>query len=441
MNTNVLDYGAVCDGKTLCTEAIQAAVDACAESGGGRVTVPAGIYISGTIWLRSHVELHLEHGSVIKGSTNMDDYNELDAFLQNFSSPVNERWLGKHLVLAVECENIAITGTGTFDGSGDAFFGEWAYYSAYVWNEGCVTAKDDNILRPGQLLCVVECKNVTIRDITMINQPCWGCFLYGCEYVTVVGMKSKNPHYYFNSDGIDIDCCRYVTVSDCILDTGDDAIAIRGNEFRLKNRPHPCEYISISNCVLGSASCSVRVGVGREGAIRHVRVSNITITRGAPMIQFMSAYKGHGNVTIQDVNFSNISASNCARALELDESAGVKIENITLENIRVETQGYFNLRSDFSDTVNNITLRNWDVILTEAPEIKVPRDYERKGSVWFRAKNINSLKLEGIHVYDNGGHLCAWEDGTFSFDGCDGLEVRDVWVKQNGKRVFPLDEK
>jgi hypothetical protein len=147
----------------------------------------------------------------------------------------------------------------------------------------------------------------------------------------------------------------------------------------------------------------------------------------------MSAYNGHGNVTIQDVNFSNISASNCTRALELDESAGVKIENVTLENIRVETQGYFNLKSAFPNTVNNVTLRNWDVILTDPPKIKVARDYERKGSVWFRAKNINSLKLENIHIYDEADYLSAWEDGAFGFDGCDDMQALGVTV--NGKKA------
>jgi polygalacturonase len=72
-------------------------------------------------------------------------------------------------------------------------------------------------------------------------------WLYGCDYVSVSGLKTRNPHHFFNSDGIDIDCCRYVTVSNCIIDTGDDAIAIRGHESRLKRRPHPCEHIVISN--------------------------------------------------------------------------------------------------------------------------------------------------------------------------------------------------
>ena len=90
MNTCILDYGAVSGGKILCTKAINAAIEACASSGGGRVTVPAGFYLSGTIWLRSGVELHLEHGSTIKGSDNLDDYNPVDAYEQNMSSPVNE---------------------------------------------------------------------------------------------------------------------------------------------------------------------------------------------------------------------------------------------------------------------------------------------------------------------------------------------------------------
>ena len=122
MNTSILDFGARGDGVTLCTAQICAAINACAESGGGRVTVPAGVYVTGTVVLRDHVELHLEQGAVLKGSTDMEDYNALDAYAQNFSSPVHEKWLGKHLILAVECTDVALTGGGTVDGSGDAFF-------------------------------------------------------------------------------------------------------------------------------------------------------------------------------------------------------------------------------------------------------------------------------------------------------------------------------
>ena len=100
----ITDYGAVADGVTLCTQNIQTAIDVCAAAGGGRVTVPAGTFVTGTIWLKSNVELHLSHGAVLKASENLADYNEPDAYEQNFSYPPEE-WVGKHLILAVEVEN------------------------------------------------------------------------------------------------------------------------------------------------------------------------------------------------------------------------------------------------------------------------------------------------------------------------------------------------
>jgi len=253
MNTNVLDYGAKAHPENLCTKEMQAAIDACYASGGGVVTVPAGFYRTGTLWLRSNVELHLEHGATIKGSDDLDDYNPEDAYEQNFSSRANEKWLGKHLIIAHECENTAITGTGTIDGNGDIFMGKEQSWSSansaspYVWREGCRQAKDDELCRPGQLICFIECRRVTLRDITVTNQPAWGCFFHGCEYVTIRGLKTFNQHTIFNSDGIDLDCCKYVTVSDCLIDTGDDCIAIRGNPRVLKYSDGICEHITISN--------------------------------------------------------------------------------------------------------------------------------------------------------------------------------------------------
>lgn len=430
MNTNILDFGAVADGKTLCTKEIQAAIDACASSGGGRVSVPAGKYITGTIWLRSNVELHLEHGSTIKGSDDMDDYNAEDAYEQNFSSRKNEKWLGKHLIIAHECENVAITGTGTVDGNGDHFLGEATYYSAYVWREGMRTAKSDEVCRPGQLICFIECRRVRLENISVTNQPCWGCFFHGCEYVSIRGLRTNNEHSNFNSDGIDLDCCRFVTVSDCIIDTGDDCIAIRGAEKRLKNKPHPCEYITVTNCVLGSCSNAIRLGVG-DGKIRHVRISNITITRAAPAVTLQSSYHGYGSVSIEDVGIVNVSATDCARVFEIVEGANVAIKDVTLENFNVETGGFFNLYSDYPDSVSNINMRNWKITMTEGPEIKLPRDFERKGTVWFRAKNIGEFTLENVSIIDPNGYIGAWEDGVFKFDGC--KELKLCGVKINGK--------
>jgi hypothetical protein len=268
-----------------------------------------------------------------------------------------------------------------------------------------------------------------VENVTLTNQPCWGCFFHGCEYVTVRGMQTRNPGSYFNSDGIDIDSCRYVTVSDCIIDTGDDAIAIRGSDFRLKNKPHPCEYITISNCVLGSYSHTIRVGVG-NGLIRHVRISNLSIIRGAPAIGVMSSYHGMGKVSIEDVSFSNISATNTGRVISMIEGANAPIKNIVMENFSVETYGFFHLQSDFPTSVSDVTLRNWNVTMTDGPKHFSEYDMEKKGTEWFRAKNINCLKLENFAVTDSNNYLSAWPNGNFAFDGCDGYEMLNVTVNQ-----------
>jgi len=271
MNTNILEYGAQSE-MTTCTTAIQAAIDACASTGGGRVTIPAGTYISGTIWLRSHVELHLEHGANLIASTNREDYNALDAYPQNYSWPPEE-WIGQHLILAVEVEDVAITGTGVIDGRGDFFFGDICDYGTAYWMHGVALAKDKEKLRPGQLICFVESKNITVRDVTIQNTPCWACFFHGCEVVTVYGVKVFNPPHFANTDGIDIDACRYVTVSDCIIHTGDDAIAIRCEASRLQNTEICTEYVTITNCIISTCACAIRVGVG-VGVIKHVRISS-----------------------------------------------------------------------------------------------------------------------------------------------------------------------
>lgn len=434
MNTNILDYGAVSGGKVLCTDAINAAIEACANSGGGRVTVPAGFYLSGTIWLKSNVELHLEHGSTIKGSDNMDDYNPVDAYEQNMSSPTNEKWLGKHLLVALECENVAVTGTGTFDGNGDFFLGEAKPWSCYVWRDGCRQAKDETLCRPGQLLCFIECKRVLVENITLRNQPCWGCFLHGCEYVTVRGLQTRNPTTFFNSDGIDIDCCRYVTVSDCIIDTGDDCIAIRGSNRLLKDKKI-CEYITISNCVLGSNSCTFRLGVG-NGTIRHVRVSNIAITRGAPAVHIMSSYMGKGCCSIYDASFTNLSISNASRAFEItehSEGGTASIRDITVENVRCETYGYIHLNVANENTVENINLRNWQILLEDGPKPVVPKCYERRGTVWFRGQHVKDLTLDNFKIQDPDGFLSIWQDGLFALPNCENVTFKNVTL--NGKPV------
>ena len=186
MNTNLLDFGAISDGIALNTKAIQNAINKCAESGGGRVTVPAGVYKTGTIWLKSHVELHLEAGAEFLASDNLDDYNSTDAYEQNYDC-LQEGWVGKHLIIAHEIEDTAITGLGRINGNLHAFVYriDSSPELVYGWCHGRSRLRDEKQPRPGQLICFIECCGVRVSDISIVDSPCWSCFLHGCERVQI----------------------------------------------------------------------------------------------------------------------------------------------------------------------------------------------------------------------------------------------------------------
>ena len=421
---NIKNYGAVSDGKMLCTQNIQRAIDECHKNGGGRVVVPAGNYLVGTIWLRSNVELHLEMGALLSASTDMMDYNAEDAYEQNFGS-AGEEWLGKHLILAVECENVAVTGLGAIDGRGDFFFEEprtYPWMSGYGWRDGFSKARDKELLRPGQLMCFIECRHVTVENITMKNCTCWSCFLHGCEYANIRGVKVFNGKTAGNTDGIDIDCCRFVTVSDCIIDTGDDAITVRCSAARLKNKEMLSEYITVTNCICSVSASAFRIGVG-TGRIRHVRVTNVTIARAGTAIHYMTSYSHRGEAHIEDVNFSNVSADNVGFAIQLGGDVG-SIRQVTLENIRIHSLAGTKMVAKDDCTVEDITLRNVDFhVMNDQRELS-EGSLEKRGTHMLCVSNISGLTLDGVRVIPDGGAREKW-DGLFLAEDCDDMTLRN----------------
>ena len=368
---NVRAFGAVGDGVAKDTAALQGALDACGALGGGTVVVPPGTYLTGTLWLRSHVNLRLEHGAVLKGSPDLADYNAPDAYPQNWGSK-NEGWSAKHLLIAHEVEDVALTGTGVVDGNATAFFDtKPAFFGKISWRDGGIHAKDHkNCGRPGQELVFIESKDIAIRDVTLRNMCCWTCFFHGCERVKVQGVTVTNDLRYLNTDGFDIDSCRDVVVSDCLVTTGDDAFAVRGDPTSLKDKSRTCENILIDNCVCRNSASTVRIGVG-SGAIRHVRVRGLSISRAGRALHVQCAYgtKSRG-VSIEDVAFSDITIREAGEAIRVtggQPQSTATLEGISFSNVRAESYGPLVIEGKGETRAKDIRLTNVDVTFVKGP--------------------------------------------------------------------------
>ena len=288
---NVRDFGAVGDGKTKDTAAIQKAIDA-----GGIVFFPPGVYLSGTLYLKSNGGLDLAPGAVLLASPDKEDYNADDFCVQN-AVFIQEKVSGAHFIVAVEQKDIVIRGGGMINGNRPAFYNEHKPgHPKFVLNAGQ--------WRPGQMIFFCECENIRVSDVELRDAPYWDLFLHGCEQVNIRGLRIWNDHRTHNGDGIDIDCSRFVTVSDCIIHTGDDCITLRGNDRRLK-RKKPCEYVTITNCILSTPANAFRVGVG-TGTVRNCAISNIVVQDCRTAIEICSSFtRGKEGCTIENMIFSN----------------------------------------------------------------------------------------------------------------------------------------
>ena len=299
---SIVDYGAVADGVTLNTEAIQATIDQVSSLGGGTVLVPSGVYLTGSIWLKDNVNLHLEAGAVIKGSPDINDYCAADCCPQNEAEiGWGDYMSGGHLILGVEVSNVSITGKGRIDGNSDAFMLDE--------NGKCWSDKSKIPNRPGQMIWFVDSKVISVKDVEIADAPYWSLFILNCEDIKVEGcyVHTKRKEYHtFNGDGIDIDRCRNVTISNCRVDTSDDCVTLRASTAHRLQKPMDCELVTVTKCNLSSSCNAIRLGVG-EGNIHDAVLSDITITDTKQAFNIVGAYvKGNRGTDIYGIRFNNI---------------------------------------------------------------------------------------------------------------------------------------
>lgn len=285
-NFNVREHGATGDGQTLDSRAIQSVIDSCAERGGGTVFLPVGQYLTGSLFLRNNISLHLDAGAVILGSENPDDY-----------PIIHSRWEGMHqdtyapLIAGQNLNNIAVVGRGTIDGRGE------------IWWK----AKKENTLahpRP-RLISFSDCSNVLIEGITAINSPSWTINPVHCQNVNIHAITIINPADSPNTDGINPDSCRLVRISDCHISVGDDCITIKsGTEHERPDRYAPCRDITITNCTLERGHGGVVIGSEMSGGVKNVVISNCVFIGTDRGIRIKSR-RGRGG-TIEDIRVSNL---------------------------------------------------------------------------------------------------------------------------------------
>jgi hypothetical protein len=265
-----MQFGAKGNGRTLDSQAINAAIDACSRAGGGTVRLRSGTYLSGTVILKSNVTLYLEAGSTLLGSSDVHDYTEASGASKS-----------RHLIFAADAEHVTLAGPGRIDGQGKKFWEpsgktplppgeEWAEVVARYW-------KPKESGRPSPLIEFVNCRWLRIADVHIENAPGWTMRPFNCDNVTISGIEIKNPVFGPNTDGIDITCCQNVSVANCSIDTGDDAICLK-SETPYGGEPRLVKNIEVTNCKLTTCCNGFKLGTGSEGGFENITFSNSVIS-------------------------------------------------------------------------------------------------------------------------------------------------------------------
>ncbi len=344
---SLADFGAVADGETLNTAAFERALTTLTERGGGTLVVPSGVWHTGPIRLRSRINLHLEAGAIIQFSRDhtlypMRVFDTRGEKQVDTTSPLS----GDNL------EDIAITGTGVIDGGGDA----WRmvkkvkttepFWKALVASGGVLNARGDEwwpsqaafdgavavvrtleskgslnpadyepyrvSLRP-RLLRLLECRRVLIEGVTFRNAPNWTLHPWLCEDVTLRDVKIFNDRWAQNSDALDLESCRRVHVTGCIVDTGDDGLCVKSGKDAVGRRIGvPTEDVLIENCTVYEGHGGFTIGSEMSGGVRNVLVRNCTFIGTALGLRFKTA-RGRGglveNIHIQGIRMTGIEGS------------------------------------------------------------------------------------------------------------------------------------
>jgi polygalacturonase len=358
---NVLDMGAVGDGKTKNTTVIQKVLDQAASAGGGTVVIPAGTFVTGSLVMGSHTTLHLDPGAVLLGSPDLADYISSAARLER----------GRYLLFANGAQQIAVTGTGMIDGNSPSFLKrakhepfekgkEWLDVAIFEWQP---------VKELAAMVHFTGCTGVQVSGVTLRHSPRWTLVLDACDTVSVDGVRIRNLKTTPESDGIDIVCSRNVVVRGCDVMTGDDAMCLKsdtaGEAFATRN-------VLVTDCLLTGCCNGFKIGTGSKGITENVqftnsviyntetavterllgavclemvdggvlddvRVSGIQIRNARTPLFVRLGQRSGGAGTLRNVLIEDVVATGAISASSITGLPGIPVRGVTLRNVQLGT--------------------------------------------------------------------------------------------------------
>jgi polygalacturonase len=420
----VNDYGARANSHELATAAFQAAIDAAAQAGGGVVYVPVGRYMIGTIFLKSHVTLELQAGALVAGSPDLKDY-----VCRNYPGlwPHDEQTEFYHLIVADHAVDVTLRGPGRIDGNGPAFRRPGNGPRDWMpWIKPRVES----------MLHFRNCQNVRVLDVRLQDSPAWNLHLYDCDNVWIRGLQIDGALFGPNIDGIDVQGCRDVMISDCQICTGDDGIVC------FPSLDRDCERVVATNCSIQTNCVAFKAYVVDGRAVRDLAFSNCTVTKSTRAVSLYMF--NHGlieNVVASNLTIDTESGFWLNRPLQLDArgrdaryipvpdtAPRGTIRNVQFSNTVIKTDGRITMSAADDLRIENVVLRD---IRMRYPVVEDPKAHGNVRSTQFHlhspdvraaraavvAENVSELLVHNLQVsWPDAEHPDRWQ-GLLNPDG------------------------
>jgi polygalacturonase len=375
--TLITAHGAVADGKTINTQAIQRAIDATKAAGGGRVVVPKGTFRSGSIFLQQDVELYLADGATLLGSNAISDYPKRNTRIEGHSEP----WR-MALINASGLDHLRITGTGTVDGNGILFWA--AFWQRRKENPKCTNLE---VERP-RMFFIENCRNVQLSDLRLRDSGFWNVHLYRCRDVVLENLDIFSPGTVPvrapSTDGIDIDSCQAVVVRKCHISVDDDCIALKGSKGPTADKDPdspPVEDILIEDCTFGDGHGVVTLG-SEASTVRNVTVRHCTVKGKNNLVRLK--LRPDTPQLYENLLYEHIKMSGTGRVFDVKpwtqffdlkgadpKSLKRTVRNLTVKNLTGDCASLGVLHGNPDDVIDTVALADIDLKVANPRELDI----------------------------------------------------------------------